>query len=189
MLDGTPWTSHSFEMVKRQGAPFEASWNVSPLLTLSLQVSIRLCSNLWIYKPDSGWLFGSNAIDCVWRLGDKTQGHFIAKRVGYLITQQCFDDVCPKPNLHSRLRMQSGYRPPRNCDWVCLFLHACIAPVHHHKTAVVGTHSVLLAFSMSVFTVCRSAALAVSLLHYPQMTRMLIKAFLFCFQICTHVLV
>ncbi len=79
--------------------------------------------------------------------------------------------------------------PPRNCDWICLFLHACIAPVLQHKTAVVDTHSVLLAFSMSVFTVWRRAALAISLLHYPQMTRMLIEAFLFCFQIRTHVLV
>lgn len=89
----------------------EASWNVSPLLTLSLQMSLRLCSNLWIYKSASDWLFEGNVIDCVWRLGDKTQGHSIAKRVGYLITQRCFDDVCTKPNLHSWLRMQTGYRP------------------------------------------------------------------------------
>lgn len=83
----------------------------SPLLTLSLRLSLRLCSNLWIYKPASDWLFGRNVIDFVWRLDDKTQGHSIAERVGYLITQRCSDDVCPKPNLHSRLRTQTGYRP------------------------------------------------------------------------------
>lgn len=98
--------------MKRQEAPFEASFrNVSPLLTLSLHLSLRLRSNLWIYKPVSDWLFGRNVIDCVWRLGDKTQGHSIAERVGYLITQRCSHDVCPKPNLHSRLRTQTGYRP------------------------------------------------------------------------------
>lgn len=182
---------------KRQGAPFEASWNVSPLLTLSLQMSLRLHSNLWICKLASDWLFEGNIIDCVWRLGDKTQGQFIAKRVGYLITQRCCDDVCPKPNIHSRLWTQTAYRPASSrMGWYWLTpmelwlgllvpsrLHSSSSPLQNSGGQ--HTHTVLLAFSVPVFTVC----LAISLLHYPQMTCMLIEAFLFCFQICTRVLV